>query len=166
MKGIGMMALVACMLVAGQTNAQIGDRKATGDVRVKRLLDQTELKYEIDSDGDFKLINSFDNGRTQILFVNSNTERFLNMEIREVWSVGYISPTGVIPSTVALDLLRANSKIKLGAWQITKMGGKDVAVFAAKIAADTDVKTLLGTMQLVSEAADEKEAEITKKDDL
>lgn len=162
---IGIIA--ACLALYGLTaQAQIGEVEATGDSRVKNLLDQTDLKYEVDRDGDFRTGNRFENGRTQILFINSNTEMFMNMEIREVWSVGYIPSAGEISPVIALNLLRDNSKMKLGAWQILNMNGKDVAVFAAKIAADTNVKTLLGTMQLVSEAADLKESVLTEKDDL
>jgi len=146
--------------------AQIGAVKATSDERVKRLLDKLELKYVVDKDGDFKLIMKLAHDRTQLVFVNSNTEKFRNMEIREVWSVAYLPSDGIISESVALNLLRANTKMKLGAWQIQRIGGKDAAAFTVKLAADTDAETLNAIMVYVSEAADEKENELTQTDDL
>lgn len=38
-----------------------------GDPRVKRILDALELKYSIDSDGDFKVVLEFSDGRSKLL---------------------------------------------------------------------------------------------------
>ena len=59
------------------------------DMRVKTLLDAIGTNYEIDAEADFKLEWEYDNGRTQIVYVNSNTEEYENMEIREVWSFAH-----------------------------------------------------------------------------
>jgi hypothetical protein len=166
MKRSAILVLAGVLVCAITVFAQIGQTKRAGDERVKRLLDKAELKYEVDSDGDFRLVNKFDNDRTHILFVNSNTENYLNMEIREVWAVGYIPPQGEIGGEIALDLLRENRKKKLGAWQIMRVGGKDVAAFVAQIAADTDEKTLMGVMHLVSKTADDLEARLLHNDEL
>jgi hypothetical protein len=156
------MAGIACLTVT--LNAQIGAKKEH-DARVERLLEAIDLKYEIDSDGDFQLGNRFDNGRTQRLFVNSNTERYQNMEIREVWSVAYISEDAV-SSTIMRNLLKDNGTKKLGSWKLITNNGKEVAVFYAQIAADADRTAFLSALQIVSQAADEMEKQLTGKDDL
>lgn len=63
-------------------------------------------------------------------------------------------------------LLKKNDEMKLGSWKIGNMNGKELAIFYAQIAADTDQATLLRALQLVSEAADDMEKELTGKDDL
>ncbi|HOM16056.1 MAG TPA: hypothetical protein PLQ00_01940, partial [Thermoguttaceae bacterium] len=70
-----------------------------------------------------------------------------------------------IPPKIAARLLEQNGQVKLGAWQIRKMGENYVAVFSAQIAANTDVKTLLLALQAVTSTADEMEKELTDKDD-
>lgn len=138
------------------------------DSRIKNLLDQTSLKYEVDSDGDFKLLYEYDDGRSHIVFVNSRTETYGGMEIREVWSVGYMPPEDgeSVSARVSENLIRANSRAKMGAWQIQTMDGKEVGVFRAMVPADAGQEIILDTMKLVGITADEKEAELLNSDDL
>jgi hypothetical protein len=164
MKKLTIAAATVVILLAGNALAQIGAKKE-GDHRVKALLDKADLNYEVDKDGDYRLINGLENDRTQIVFIFSNTSNLGNMEIREIWSVGYLSDS-IMPSSVAKDLLSENRIVKLGAWELGRFNGKEAGVFRAKIAADTDVKTLLMTLQAVSKTADEKEEELMSKDDL
>lgn len=157
------------VLIAGLAAAQVGGpqvgEKKEADPRVKRLLDKADLKYEIDRDGDYKMINRFDNNRTQLVFVNSRTVRLGEMEIREIWSVGYVSD-GVMPDEIVKDLLEANCKVKLGGWELRRFSGKEAGVFRAQIAADTDELSLLMTLQAVSKTADDMEQEHLNNDDL
>lgn len=164
MKQIIIAAATVVILIAGNAQAQIGEKKK-GDQRVKVLLDKANLKYKVDKDGDFRLLMGFGDKRSQLVFITSQTSKLEHMEIREVWSVGYVS-TGTIPSSVAKNLLRENARVKLGAWELVRFGGKEAGVFRAKIAAETDVKTLVETIGTVASTADEKEKELTSKDDL
>lgn len=159
-------AALAVLFMVGATLAfaQIGERK-TGDARVKVLLDKAEYKYTVDEDGDFRLVNTTADDRTHVVFIESKTAKLGDLEIRDVFSVGYISDEEV-PASVMSNLLRENSLVKLGAWSISRINGKDAAVFRAKIAADTDTKTLLMTMRAVTSTADAKEKELLKTDDL
>jgi len=143
--------------------AQVGSKKPSDD-RVEKLLEELDLNYEIDKDGDFKLINGFDDDRTHVVFVNSKTEELGDLEIREVWSVGFLADT--IAADTMQDLLEENGNVKLGAWRISRMGDKMVAIFSAQIAADTDRKSLLLALQAVSSTADNFEEQVTGKDDL
>ena len=158
------LACISTLLLTGQVHAQIGAKKAH-DKRIEKLLDAAELKYTIDSDGDFKAGYRLDNGRTHFVFINSNTEKYGDLEIREVWSVGLISDGQLTPA-IMRNLLKKNSTMKLGSWKIVNMGSKECAAFYAQIAADSDKGTLLRALQLVTQAADEMEKELTGKDDL
>lgn len=149
--------------------AQVGDKtKATdtppkGDPRVKALLDKAGLKYRVDEDGDYQVGYKFDDGRSHVAFVFSQTSRLGDMEIREVGAVAYTADE--VPCSVARNLLRSTSKVKLGAWELGRFNKQEAAWFRAKIAADTDVETLIMTLRAVSETADEKEKELTDRDD-
>ena len=155
------------IMLAGLTTcagAQVGALK-TGDPRVEKLLKDADLKYRVDKDGDFRLVNETKSDRRQIAFILSNTSKLRSLEIREVWSVGYRSKSP-FSASVSNRLLEQNSKVKLGAWQVRKMGEDYVAVFVAQIAADTDKLSLLLSLHAVTTTADEMEEELTGKDDL
>ena len=141
---------------------------ADHDERVRERLDQTELKYEIDEDGDFKLLFEYDDGRSQIVFVNSKTVNYQDLEIREVWAVGFVPAKkgSKVPADVCENLIRSNAEIKMGAWQVQKLSGNEVGVFRAMVDANADKDFILNALQLVGISADEKEAELLGSDDL
>jgi len=53
-----------------------------GDSRVQALLEELELKYDIDSDGDFRVGFQLENGRSQLGFIRSETTQFGKFDIR------------------------------------------------------------------------------------
>ena len=138
------------------------------DVGVQSLLDEAGLNYEIDGDGDFKLTFEYDDGRSHVVFVNSRVETWQKNRLREVWAVGWAPAEDVtkLPADVAANLIRANAKMKLGAWQVTKIGGREVAVFRVVIPADASGQMVKDSLRLVGSVADEMEAELLKSDDL
>lgn len=134
----------------------LGGRKK-GDPRVKRALDELRYKYTVDSDGDYQLIFDLGDDRTQKAFVNSDTTNFWDLEIREVWSVGFIA-NGMPTSKLANFLLLDNGRVKIGSWRITKFsGGKVAIIFGAHVSADADAETLQACLNIVSNKADELE---------
>lgn len=150
------------LTVLGYAHAQIGAKKEH-DERVEALLNQAKLKFVIDDNGNFKLINEFSNGRSHIVFINSETQKYVHLEIREVWAVGFISDGQITPG-VMRKMLKQNNELKLGSWKIRTVGDKEIAIFYVHIAADTDRSALAAALRLVSEAADELEDELTGKD--
>lgn len=81
--------LLLSLFVLLPAQAQIGG-SSSSDERVQKALDQEGWNYEVDSDGDFKLVVTF-NGtdRSQLVYVISRTSSIRDMEIREVWSPVY-----------------------------------------------------------------------------
>ncbi|MFM9959820.1 MAG: hypothetical protein ACKV2Q_01175 [Planctomycetaceae bacterium] len=154
----------ALLLVYPNAEAQIGGKKR-GDPRVREILTKADLNFELDSDGDFKIGNKFDNGRTQLAFIDSDVSKLFGLEIRDVWSLALISDSP-LSADIANNLLRENGRVKLGAWQVKKVKDIYIVVFAAKISADADRDTLLTTLQVVTQAADEKEKELSNNDEL
>ncbi|MCD9087120.1 hypothetical protein [Stenotrophomonas sp. SY1] len=142
-------------VVMGSAVAAEPDR-ATG-----RLLDTLEYKYEIDEDGDYRLVFDMDNERTQLVFVRSNVETYGSNHVREIWSPGYKSASPQFPAQVANRLLEDSNDAKLGSW--VKQG--DLAMFVVKIDADASADVLSDAIDAAAKSADEIELELTSKDE-
>lgn len=154
--------LIAASTVAFVAQAQLG---RSGDARVRKVIEAIGWKYEVDSDGDYKMVFRFDDERTQLVYANNQTVELGNMEIREVWAPGFRLPADA-SADLLLNLLRDNNRVKVGAWRVIKSGDDLVAVFTAQIAADADKDTFQTVVQAVSTTADEKEKAVTYgKDD-
>ncbi len=138
---------------------------AGGDARVRRILDAEGIKYSVDSDSDFKVIFELENNRTQVAFINSNTERFADAEVREVWSVG-LRGEGQLSATVANDLLARNHRYKVGNWETVQQNGKILAIFKVYLAANAGAKELMASLLLVLKVADEVEEAYLGSDEL
>jgi len=139
--------------------------KKKGDPRVRAILDAEGIKYETDTDGDYRIVFGFDDNRSQVVFVNSNTETFAGVEIREVWSVG-LKGGGQLSAAVANDLLVRNGQYKVGAWQVSRSGDQLIALFKVALSADADRSELVPVLSAVAVQADEVEKEFLKNDDL
>jgi hypothetical protein len=159
--------LIALSVAASATAfAKISDDDSTGgDARVRRALEQAELKYTVDDDGDFRLVFEEDGDRTQLVFVNSKTSTYKSMEVREVWSFGYrVDEDEIIPRARLEALLQKNSSYKVGAWGLSS-NGRNV-VFTIRIPADADAEMLDDAARLASETADELELDWSGDDKL
>jgi len=176
--------LFLCMLlcVAKVVSAQPAapTPKPAADPRVKAALDSIGYKYELDSNNDYKLVpiqteqigtkpDGTPNFRSQLVYVNSNTETYGSLEIREVLAPAFLS-NGPLTPTVANRLLRENNSVKLGSWRLVVINsgpnaGKYLAMFAAQIAANSDAESLRLTIKSVVLIADRMEKELTGADD-
>jgi hypothetical protein len=165
LRSISLTAIVTTALVCGALQPA---HAAPPDPRIKMALDKSGLQYEITSDGDFKVIFKFnEDNRSQVILINSNTERIqeTNIEVREIYSVGY-KINGNLPGQVANQLMKDSQKRKIGAWElINTSSGVSLAVFDAKISADTSTDNLIKIMRLVAIRADNMEQELTGKDE-
>ncbi|AGX86385.1 hypothetical protein [Candidatus Symbiobacter mobilis] len=162
------MKIMITAIIAGlfcfSTIAGEDKEEKAGDIRIARLLKEQDLKYTVDKDGDFLLYNSAGNDRSQIIFISSDTSELGSLEIREVWAVAYRSKTP-LTADIANQLLTQNSKVKLGAWELRKMSNNFVAVFSAKIDANSDGESLLAAILAVTKTADPMEKELTSEDE-
>ena len=176
------LAVCLCLFTAQLAAAQAhGDNSApAADPRVKAALDRIGYKYELNDQNDYKLtpIQTEQTGtaadgkpiwRTQLVYVNSNTERYGSLEIREVLAPAFLS-SGPLSATIANRLLRENNTVKLGSWRLVQINsgpntGKYLAMFAAQINADSDPESLRLTIKSVILIADRMEKELTNADD-
>lgn len=136
-----------------------------GDPRVVRALESTGLKFEIDEDGDFKILVEFKDGRSQLGFINSSTERYGSLEIREIWSTAAVGK-GSLSEDMANLLLIKNNQVKFRVWRLREtQGGKIAVIFAAHVSADTDGESLRSVVELVFGEADALEEKVNGDDD-
>jgi hypothetical protein len=135
----------------------------SGDKRVQVLLDELELKYEIDSDGDFKVIFELFEGRSQAAFIRSETAQLGKFEIREIFSVAHISE-GPLDAELANTLLIQNAIVKIGSWRVSTCDDSCIVAFAAQIAANTDSRSLLTALHAVLQTADDLESKLDEED--
>ncbi len=155
------MLLLSVVFLPAQTGRE---RPAKApDPRVGSLLDQGRLQYDVDEEGDFRVLNQLEEKRSQAVFINSRTNRLYDIEIREIWSAAWSSekpPDGGVSG----KLLMENGRVKIGAWSLQRFGTKFVLVFGAQVPANADLKTLLTVIQTVAVTADDKEKEFAVKD--
>ena len=162
--------LVATMLATLSSEQSFAQSGVTDKVdrRVEEVLERTGWKYEIDSDGDFRLHFRFSDGRTQVVFVRSKTEDVDGLEVRAIWSPG-IRVTGGLDQRTAIELLRENDRVEIGAWRLIDFPDFPdgcVAIFVVQIGAETDRETLMTAVRVAGLIADRKEKATTERDDL
>lgn len=175
--------LLTCLLMMAEVaSAQLGTaaKKPPADPRVKAALEQIGYKYQLTEENDYKLVpiqteqaGTGTDGkaifRSQLVYVNSNVEKYGTLEIREVLSPAFLS-NGPLSAAVANRLLRENNSVKLGSWRLVVINsganaGKYLAMYAAQIAADSDAEALRLTIKSVILIADRMEKELTGTDD-
>ena len=128
-----------------------------GDASVTARLDARGLKYEVDGDGDYKILISYkDEGRTQLVFVSGATESVKGLSVREVFSpAGRVGSDGL--GSKALALLEESRTQKIGAWEVSD----DVLYYVIKLPDSVDATQLEAAIEIAAESADNKEIELS-----
>jgi hypothetical protein len=160
------LALSASCVLAFQAlgHAQLGASVPETDKRAKKALDKADLKYTVDADGDFQVVFSYDDDRSQAVFMKSATEKVGAIEVREVFSYAYRSKDP-LPTGAAVDALKDNTTRKIGAWELLEGNGKQALSFSVKIDAVTGPDALVTILRAVAQTADEREKELLGTDE-
>jgi hypothetical protein len=132
------------------------------DPGVKAALDAQKLKYEIDKDGDFRVIFDLDEGRSQLVWIRSPVNSYGALKVREVWSAGY-KTDDPLSAQQANRLLDRSHDLILGGWTREK----GYAMLVVKIPANASAQQLRDAAEYAADVADNIEKEFTPgKDDL
>ena len=146
----------------GDDEAPKAKAKVKADKRVKAALEEEMLKFTVKDSGVFSLSfswNTEDDGeRSHVVFISSRTSTLDGMEIRDIWAYGCNKKS--LSRKELADLLMANEKYKIGAWGVIKTGGKESAVFTAKVPADLSGSELRAVAFAVALGADEMEKKL------
>lgn len=156
MKRTLLSALLIALAAAGSAAAA-----TSADKSVARHLDKLGYTYDIDEDGDYRLVFDMEGDRTQMVYVRSAVEEFGSHNIREVWSPAYQASTRQFTAQVANRLLEDSQDAKMGGW----VKQDKVAMFVVKIDADATADQLSDAIDAAIRTADAMELELTKKDD-
>jgi len=149
---------VCCLLMAA--GAPGAARAGNADASVGKKLDALGLKYEVDADGDYKLLFEVENGRSQIVWVRSPVETLGNMRIREVLSIAGKSPKPrndeevASAAVVATAALLDASKKKLGGWVLKGTDDTQAFYYVAQIPADASGDDLKSVVVSVAKSTD------------
>ncbi len=134
---------------------------AEPDKAVGRALDTLGYTYEIDEDGDYKMVFDMEGDRSQLAFVRSAVEEFGKHHIREIWSPAYSSPGKQFPVAVANRLLEDSQDAKMGAW----VKQDQLAMFVVKVDAKATPEALSDAIDAAIRTADAMESELTQQDE-
>lgn len=156
---IGATLLIAAADVA---SAADGPTPSSGDPRVEAALKAAGLVHTLD-EGDFRLDYDVDEGRSQRVWVASETAWIDQLEIRDVWSVA-ARGKGDVPADLARLLLKENVRMIIGAWQVNQSAEEYLVVFSAQADAAADAATLQKVIEVVMFSADRIEKQLSDKD--
>jgi hypothetical protein len=149
--------LAVAATLSAQAAAVEAEPAAQADPSIAPLLDQLGYEYEIDGDGDYKLVMAMDGSeRSQLVFVRSPVESYGSYRVREVWSPAYKAAGGAFPGPVANRLLEASNDLKLGSW--VKNDGH--ALLVIKLDAQASAAALQEAITAAVTSADEMEQEL------
>jgi hypothetical protein len=159
------ICLILCFVAfsSGFLSAQT-DKKP--DARVAKALKKLDFKYDVLDNGNYKLV--FDvgtQGRTQMVFIFSETYEYEGVEVREVRSIANKYVSDYPAKEVLIQLLQDNARKKFGAWELNSSDDTHYIVFSARIPATADHSVLRATLKMVLEAADEMEQQVATGDE-
>ena len=147
-------ALIAC--APGHARA--------ADATIESLLKQADTPYEIDKDGDYKIVIEWTKEkRSQLVYVGGTPETFADMPVYDVFAPALATGEDGLSAEDANELLKASGNLKLGAWELRGDGAYyAIKVPAGKLTAEQFDKIL----SMAAETADNFELEHSESDDL
>lgn len=155
------------LLIPVSSFAQLGTLSDAPDPdpRIRTALDAEDWSYEVDDDGDYKLIVDFeDSDRSQLLWVRSRTYSVDGIEVREIWSPVYVNDDRkTVPPDIATWALRESWNLTVGSLASDDNG---TVYFVAKIDADAPSSVLSSILRLAATTGDDLEAMKSDADDL
>jgi hypothetical protein len=155
-------AALAMLPASGIAAPEKGGSLSAAQNEVKLRLDQLELKYEIDKDGDFKVVYNYsDEKRTQLIWVSGSVEEAGPFRIREIYSPAASIKKDGVTGAKALELMAEASSKKLGDWEVRGDG----LYYVLKLAEPMSAEQLKKAMDIAAEVADDTEIKFSGKRD-
>lgn len=152
-KSVVVAAIVAALVPVGA---------GASDATVERRLNEQNLAYNIDSDGDYRTtFNYTADKRTQLVYISGKTETVSGVQIREIFSPAARMEADGVSGTKAIALMENSSGQKVGAWEIR--GG--TLYFVIKYPEPMSATQLRALMNAAGTAADNMEIEISGSKD-
>lgn len=152
-KSAAVAAIVAALVPVGA---------GASDATVERRLNEQNLAYNVDSDGDYRTtFNYTADKRTQLVYISGKTETVSGVQIREIFSPAARMEADGVSGTKAIALMEDSSGQKVGAWEIR--GG--TLYFVIKYPEPMSATQMRALMNAAGTAADNMEIEISGSKD-
>lgn len=137
---------------------------SAGDPALEALIKAADIPFEVDKDGDYKIVYDWSKDkRSQLVYVSGTVEELDGVKLYEIFSPAKVLDDAGIDPALARRLLGENAKYKFGAWELA---GKNL-YFAGRVPAGTTAAQFETLVALVAGIADDMELELTPgKDDL
>lgn len=133
----------------------------SGAIDVVAALKQLGLKYEVDKDGDYRLLFDVGEGRSQAVYIRGKSEVWRGIRVLEIFSPA-LDLQGKLPPELASKLLLDSQNAKLGGWQMR--AGPQIE-YAVKVPDDLTPEQLQDLLEYVLDSADRLEREVTGTDE-
>ena len=148
-----LLVLLACALPA-----------KAGDPALEALLKAADMSYELDKDGDYKLVVEWKKEqRSQLVYISHEVDELDGLRLYNVFSPAHVFDDKEIDAALARRLLADNTKYKIGAWELA---GKNL-YYTSKIGTGLTADQLHGVIFTTGEVADNLELELSPaKDEL
>ncbi len=141
--------------------------ETTPDSRVSSALDALDIPYECHpTTGRFQVLVQIKDGRSQTVFIHSQTNKFLGIELREISSAA-LESDGPFDARTTNLLLRDNAELFHGDWSIhvNEDSSRHFAIFSMTGLASLEPDPLSSIIQCVAEVADEMEHRLSGLDE-
>lgn len=137
---------------------------SAADPALEALLKAADIPFEVDEDGDYKIVYEWSKDkRSQLVYISGTTEELDGVTLYEIFSPAKEMGDEPIDPALARRLLEKNAQYKFGAWEIS---GKRL-YFGGKVPAGTPAARFETLVDVVAGTADDMELELTPgKDDL
>jgi hypothetical protein len=161
-KSILLLSLLGIITII---NAQV-DPNLYYDIRLKKQLDSTDINYSITKSNNFKITIQTEDSieeRTQIVIINSQTEKVANFEIREIGGIGLKLKKSSYNHELLYQVLNRNGQRKIGAWEITEYSSEPDYFYlrhVIKISVNISPSDLIGLVHTVAFESDRIEKEL------
>jgi hypothetical protein len=151
-----LLAVLGSGVLCAQTNK-------TPDQRVAVMLETMKIPYTVTDNANFEIEYDLASGRTQYVYIMSDTQTYRGIEIREVWS-----NAGVLEEDPELDLLytlmEESGSNKIGAWVLEENDGGILLFYSIKLPVSHTQEELRQSIAFAAEVADSWEADLFEDD--
>lgn len=151
------LAIAAFLALAAPT-------ASAADPALEALLKAANLPYEVDEDGDYKIVYDWSKEkRSQLVYVAGTAEELSGVKLYKIFSPAKVMDDAGIDPALAKRLLGENSQYKFGAWEVA---GKTL-YFRGNVQAGMPAAQFETLVSVIAGTADDMELELTPgKDDL
>ena len=152
---------------SSEESRQIDEDDRSPDSRVTTALDALDIPYRyLPVSRTFEVHLHLEEGRSQCVYIDSQTHWFMGVELRRIFSAALTSD-GPFESRTANLLLRENYELIHGGWTIMleSEGKKHIAFFGMTGFANLPAKNLLALIECVANKADEMENRLSGLDE-